>query len=485
MIGRESLWLDEAASWFIASGDLARAMRAEPTNPPLYYTILFFWVSWLGQSEAAMRSLSVLPSVAGVLVTFFIGRRLVSPAVGLAATAYQAVSMFHIYYAQEVRGFALLSFLLSLSFLCLIAWLKEAQETGRWRYLAAYSILATLCLYTHFISTFFLALHGLYVLICFRHYRRIVFSYAAAGFAVLLAFSPWLLQMLGAAGASGQSRRHLVLKIPQTYFSFLFGDRLVPLDAYAVQHIRETLTQYSFHLAAAMMVVAVISWFAIRALAALPLRQWLPIPILALGPIALAIAVWNKVQLFDERYLIAASPFVYLFVAAGFVSMWDSAAQRFQRLTALSVTAVYAVLLVMSGWNYYFSQRLGREQWREAVGWLNSRISPDEKSLVILDPMYLHYPWEYYQRNWGHVDTLQLTAQTRKQFISSPESAQAMVSGYNRVWLVFAHQPDDSSVRVLRTVLNQQEVTRFPKSNGIEIFHFSAPHDRRETTTHQ
>ena len=41
-IAKESLWLDEAtASWF-ASGPLERALKAESTNPPLYYLILHF-----------------------------------------------------------------------------------------------------------------------------------------------------------------------------------------------------------------------------------------------------------------------------------------------------------------------------------------------------------------------------------------------------------------------------------------------------------
>ena len=55
MLGRESLWLDEIASWMFASKDLQHVLRSEPTNPPLYYLLLHFWMDWFGTSESAIR----------------------------------------------------------------------------------------------------------------------------------------------------------------------------------------------------------------------------------------------------------------------------------------------------------------------------------------------------------------------------------------------------------------------------------------------
>ena len=54
-LGRQSLWLDEIASWRFASQDVLHVLRSEPTNPPLYYLLLHLWMGWFGTSESAMR----------------------------------------------------------------------------------------------------------------------------------------------------------------------------------------------------------------------------------------------------------------------------------------------------------------------------------------------------------------------------------------------------------------------------------------------
>jgi predicted membrane-bound mannosyltransferase len=74
-LSKESLWLDEVQSWWFAS-DFGRALAAEPTNPPLYYTTLHFWMSWFGTSEAALRSLSILPGVLSVGLVYALAKKL-------------------------------------------------------------------------------------------------------------------------------------------------------------------------------------------------------------------------------------------------------------------------------------------------------------------------------------------------------------------------------------------------------------------------
>ena len=258
MLSKESLWLDELAAWSFASGSLAGALHSEATNPPLYYLVLHFWIGWFGVSEAALRGLSVIPGVLSVWLVYRLARRLLSREIALLAAAYQAVSPFQVFYSQEARCFPLLLCLLLWATLLLWNALEAPDGRTRFRYYAGYAVICAAALYTHFIAVFFLAAHGVFVL---ARRPRQTFMAAASMCGSLILFAPWLLVLLQAAAGGGQIRRLLVLKLPQAYFSFLFGNSLIPLDEYAVQHIGETLRSNWWEIAAAIAGVAILSGF--------------------------------------------------------------------------------------------------------------------------------------------------------------------------------------------------------------------------------
>src|SRR3990172_297669 len=72
-LARQSLWLDEGASYAIASssvwGILEQTFTVEP-NPPLYYLALHAWMAVAGSSEFVLRFLSVAAGVALVPVLY-------------------------------------------------------------------------------------------------------------------------------------------------------------------------------------------------------------------------------------------------------------------------------------------------------------------------------------------------------------------------------------------------------------------------------
>ena len=312
MLGRESLWLDEIASWMFASKDLQHVLRSEPTNPPLYYLLLHFWMDWFGTSESAIRSLSVVPSLFSVWLIYHFAERLFTRGIAYLAAVYQAVSTFQIYYAQEGRCFSLLVSILLLATLSLWNALESDSPRRRYLYYGAYAFLCALALYTHFISIFFLAGHGLYVL--FRRPKQLL-AVGTSIAASLLLFSPWLVTMLGVASGGGQVRRYIWLKLPQAYFSFLYGDSLIPLDEEAVQHIPQTLRANWWIVAASLLsITALVPFWR------LAWKRWgdqmLFVFTMALMPVILAFLISFKVMLFDERYLIPASPFLYVLVSA-------------------------------------------------------------------------------------------------------------------------------------------------------------------------
>jgi mannosyltransferase len=112
-IGGKSVWYDEALSLWFAQRDLG-ALWADTValdfHTPFYYTLLHFWVGLFGDGEIALRSLSAAFSILSVPLVYALGRTLMGPAPAALGTLAYALSMMQVWYAQEARMYALLTF---------------------------------------------------------------------------------------------------------------------------------------------------------------------------------------------------------------------------------------------------------------------------------------------------------------------------------------------------------------------------------------
>jgi mannosyltransferase len=464
-LSKESLWLDEVESWWFAT-DLGRALTAERTNPPLYYTMLHFWIGWFGTSEAGLRSLSIVPGVLSIGLIYALAKRLLSRGIALGAALYQSVSSFQIYYSQEARTFAWLVFFILGAGLALWNALEAAPGRRRFLYFSGYTLLGAVALYSHFITVFFLAGFGLFVLI--RRRKHLISFIASSAVAVLL-FLPWLATLLRAAAGNGQNyRRYLFLKLPQAYFSFLFGDTLIPLDGDAVTHIRTTLMHFAPLLLGAMSSVAVLLPFVWLAW-----KRWgdrLEYALVAaVAPVLLAFLVSFKVMVFDERYLIAAAPFLYIVVAAAIAELlrWRRGrVPAWQSSVALAAVGLYSVLLLVSLYNYFFNPRFGREQWREAVAYIESQ--EEGKTFIVFDPKWVHSCYDYYQKRSLPYGSVSDVADSGK------------LAAYDSIWFVQSESDSTTPPGIFGPQYKRGSQRVFPKGGGIEVSLFRAEQSVRK-----
>ena len=112
LIGEKSIWLDESFSLWIARQDLWEGWRwliEVDQHPPLYYSLLHFWIGLFGSLEGAVRAFSALASVLTIPVFYAGCRRLLDPATAGIAVFILAISPFHVQFAQETRMYALLT----------------------------------------------------------------------------------------------------------------------------------------------------------------------------------------------------------------------------------------------------------------------------------------------------------------------------------------------------------------------------------------
>src|SRR5713101_6988209 len=106
----QSFWYDEGFSAFVAKGPLTSIsvyVFIDP-HPPLYYTVLHFWMKVAGEGEFSLRFLSVALGVLSIALIYRLGADLLGYRAGAYAAVLGAVNPFLLYYSQETRGYILL-----------------------------------------------------------------------------------------------------------------------------------------------------------------------------------------------------------------------------------------------------------------------------------------------------------------------------------------------------------------------------------------
>jgi len=186
---RESAWYDEVLSLhYLGSPGLDvfwRTMSA--TDPstllvPVYYTLEYLWAACFGTDLLRVRLLSVLFGLATIPLVAGIGARCFGRAAGLTAAALLALSLPHIFYSQEIRRYALDTFLVAFSVYSLLrAQAGSAPGGWWWAHLGANLLLPWTSLYAAPV----LAVQALYLLWQRIPLPRLLLWGAATAFSLL------------------------------------------------------------------------------------------------------------------------------------------------------------------------------------------------------------------------------------------------------------------------------------------------------------
>jgi 4-amino-4-deoxy-L-arabinose transferase-like glycosyltransferase len=165
-IGTQSLWTDELFSRYYATLFSVKFLWTtgfvNEDSPPLYYMAIAGWMHLFGDSEAAMRSLSLVASVLVLPIIMLIGRELLDQRRGLIAALVFALSPTQISFAQEARTYALLLLPISAALLAVARFLRGDQRA---RNLWLYGLGGFAAVYCHATATFFLAACNIAVLL--------------------------------------------------------------------------------------------------------------------------------------------------------------------------------------------------------------------------------------------------------------------------------------------------------------------------------
>jgi uncharacterized membrane protein len=213
-LGQKNLWLDEAASWITARQPLPSlvAETAADVHPPLYYLALKLWMAAFGESTAALRSLSLVCGVVGVLLAFRLASRFVPIAVAYVAALWYALSPLSVFYSQEARMYPAAGAAVLGACLACRRWIDSDLRDRR--ALTWYAVSSVIALYLHYFTVLPLVVMWLHVLLQLRGHtdarmtaRR---AWTRAHAVIAIAFAPWV-PVLFMQVIRGQDWRQAVL----------------------------------------------------------------------------------------------------------------------------------------------------------------------------------------------------------------------------------------------------------------------------------
>lgn len=417
----QSLWSDEGLSLYRARLSLGEnltniivvppGVATRDTNPPLYFIALSALRSVAGESEYALRFLSVMMGVLTVPLLYVLGKRLWNERAGMLAATLAAVSPFLIWYSQEARMYTSLAAVSTASaYLLLRAVEPGGAHSRRW---LAWTLVTAAALYTHFTAFFLLPFEGVLILIVIW---RANWRWALAAILVLIALSVPI-------GLYGWSRAQT------TSVEVSFGFR--PLhsiveelsSAFAVGRTNDTF-QPLWLVAPSVLALSIGSVYGVmkHRRSGLIILMYLLLPLLTFYAATLVRPLYS-----GARHLTLIAPPFYLLLGYGLSVVW-------QRVRLLGVLLLAVILAAMVYWLsvQFFDPAYRKDDMRSAARLISERAMVDD--VVIVHDAISSFVFDYYYTGkapWRIIPqypSLQVDAAIR-EFQSQAAAAQ-------RVWFI-------------------------------------------------
>lgn len=371
----QSLWLDEAVQAITSQGSFAGIFTElqGDFHPPLYHLLMWIWVHLFGVVEVVLRLPSVLFGLATIYIVFLIAKDFF-PKKNLKfyifnftfaelSALFLATAPFHIYYSQEARPYALVTFLT----ICSMYFFLKQKWLG-------YILSTVLALYSSYFVFFIILAQGLIILINkkYSQYLYILIS--------LFLFIPWLPMLLKQIQVGQETvfllpewgklvNADFVKALPLTFLKFIIG-RITIFDKNIYAIVSWTL----------LIVYGLIVAQGFFKNKKLQITLWLVVPI---------VSTWF-ISLFTPNYqpfrLLLVLPAFYLLLAFGISSFSVS-------MIRIILTTIILGINLMALSIYYFNPYFHREDWRGVVRFIESQ---SKLGIALLPSSTSDWPWRYY-----------------------------------------------------------------------------------------
>lgn len=426
-LSAQSLWNDEGTSVALAQLSLEAITNgaARDIHPPLYYYLLHFWMPFVGQTEFAVRFLSVIAGVLTVAFTFRIAYLFFDEQVAIFAAYLAAFSPFQVYYSQEARMYIWVTLFAAISVYAMTQMLRRVKvksqqptvdspaaqignrqsaianrysRTKRTLFWLLYTVATLAMLYTQYVGAFVVIAENLafavWLIFAVRDQRSVVGGqlssvvrprssvihslafWIAAQVMIGLAFLPWFLF------AGGQLASWPSISEPLDLPTLLWR----ALSVFSVGITLDTTAAIGIALAFGCVCLiggrraqdANTNWV----IASLIL--WTLVPVAVMYIVSLARPAYNP------KFLLLATPAFYILAARGLATIYpgmylsqrrENARDSF-RYVNLAIAILVLVGPLSSLDNYYHAPRYARDDYRASVHFIDANARAGDGMLV-------------------------------------------------------------------------------------------------------
>jgi 4-amino-4-deoxy-L-arabinose transferase-like glycosyltransferase len=435
-----SIWLDEAYSIKLAGASLKGIWNGAgmDIHPPLYHVLLSGWMHLFGTSETAVRSLSVVAGALLVPVVFKLAEALTQRRAAWWSAGLVTVSPFFVELSRTARMGAWLALFSGLA----LYFFWKFFRSGSIGHATGFVLSMLAAIYTHYFGFLvFFSIHlflfmGIGKLAKPRPWRM---RWMFLQLNILVGFTPWLPKLWDHMHKGGPAWRGAGvgwLEPLHTFYGVVVGTACWSV-------LDKALVMTAFALVLGLVLLTLIPRRE-EVHASLPPEHWGFIMTCLLVPIGIVLMYsWNRLNVFDERYLSVVGIMLLLLAGLAFSKLSLRRAWMTVPLLALGLGLPLANQWFVYG--YY-------DNWRAVAQQLNASVQGSERVAVV--PAWNETPLAYYMNESIALQGLPgtydpVSGETQNYFPIDPMNVhhlQSIFKPEERVWLVLVNEGEEQSL---------------------------------------
>lgn len=356
-LGTWSFWIDEVLTVLDAKNF---SLSNSPINPVPYIAAKFSVFSgerlsfiFDGSSEWNSRFVFCIVGIISIPVIFSLGRTLYNNRVGLFASAFVALSNWHLFWSQNAR-----SYIFTFLFGVMAAWLFYRSLEDDSTLLTIGALFSSICLIlSHLLAATIVPALAAYAILCLLESRN-----RKRWLNLIIFFLPFAIPVL-------------MLALPQvhSYISSGWGHNEWGRSPFYV--VLTIVQGVSIPIAVTAFFAAIVDW------QNRPTRFLICFAGVPLGLLLIA----SQLQNVAGYYLFWTTPAYFILAAVTCEQVWDVMMANKHTLLKALLPVLLILVLLSQDYLYYQYENGGRPKWREAFSFVELHKQPTDK-IVLSEP---------------------------------------------------------------------------------------------------